>query len=119
MANCNKCGGRIGFVLNGVTGKWRPVEYDSIDYDNDKKNDEGQIIWDADTHRSHRCVYARPTEPPPQQTESHYDVLCVTKAAPKQVIQAAYRALAKIHHPDVGGSLQKMQELNRAWEALK
>jgi len=129
MADCKKCGARIGFVLNEDTGKWHPVEYDSIDYDNDEKNEKEQIIFDVSVHESHRCFRAKsgyrdrstPPQPPPKQAKpkSHYETLCVISTAPKEVIQAAYRALAKIHHPDAGGNLKKMQEINAAWEALK
>jgi len=134
MADCKKCGARIGFVMNEASGKWHPVEYDSIDYNNDERNDEDQIIWDSGVHKSHRCVYANPKKgssydwynkkeeaqkPPPTQPKSHHETLCVTRTAPKEVIQAAYRALARIHHPDAGGNLKKMQEINAAWEALK
>ena len=32
--------------------------------------------------------------------------------------KAAYRALAKKHHPDVGGNAEKMVEINAAYEVL-
>lgn len=31
----------------------------------------------------------------------------------------AYREASKKHHPDLGGSLEKSQELNRAWNDIK
>lgn len=37
----------------------------------------------------------------------------------QQVIQAGYRALAKQHHPDVGGDPSKMKEVNNAVEYLR
>ncbi len=48
-----------------------------------------------------------------------YRVLQVTPDAEPEVIQAAYRALARKHHPDVGGSELQMAMLNAAWETLR
>lgn len=45
-------------------------------------------------------------------------VLCVTDDAPFEVVQAAYRALVKLHHPDVGGDEEKFKDIQRAWEAI-
>ena len=39
--------------------------------------------------------------------------------APQSVIKAAYQALAKIHHPDRGGSVETMKKINEAYEVLK
>jgi curved DNA-binding protein CbpA len=47
-----------------------------------------------------------------------YRVLQVTPDAEPEVIQAAYRALARKHHPDAGGSAEKMSTLNSAWGTL-
>lgn len=46
--------------------------------------------------------------------------LHVLPSAPFTVVQAAYRALAKLLHPDLGGaaSHHAMVEINRAYEAL-
>ena len=48
-----------------------------------------------------------------------YDVLGVRPGAPREVIDASYRALAKSRHPDTGGTVEAMNELNAAYEALK
>ena len=48
-----------------------------------------------------------------------YRVLQVIPDAEPEVIQAAYRALARKHHPDVGGSELEMATLNAAWETLR
>lgn len=49
---------------------------------------------------------------------THYEILQVTVDASDEVIRAAYRALAKKHHPDVGGSPEVMKRLNLALEVL-
>jgi len=43
-----------------------------------------------------------------------HDLLGVPSTATKTEINQAYRKLASIHHPDRGGNLEIMQELNKA-----
>jgi DnaJ-class molecular chaperone len=38
--------------------------------------------------------------------------------APPEVIKAAYKALAKIHHLDLRGNNEKMLEINRAFDVI-
>src|SRR5262245_40962199 len=45
--------------------------------------------------------------------------LCIVPEAPVEVAEAAYKALARLHHPDVGGSTEMMQELNDAIQTFK
>jgi curved DNA-binding protein CbpA len=50
-----------------------------------------------------------------------YAVLGVRRDVEPDVIKAAYRALARIYHPDVASSdaaRRRMVEINRAWEIL-
>src|SRR5437667_12080844 len=47
-----------------------------------------------------------------------YRVLQVDPSADVEVIRAAYRALGTKHHPDVGGSPDRMAALNGAWSVL-
>jgi curved DNA-binding protein CbpA len=48
----------------------------------------------------------------------YYRVLQVDPAANQLVIQAAYRVLAQIFHPDVSGDDTEMKRINAAWEVL-
>lgn len=48
-----------------------------------------------------------------------YRLLQVLPNAEPEVIQAAYRALARKYHPDMGGSDVQMAMLNAAWETLR
>jgi len=52
------------------------------------------------------------------QTVDPYRVLQVLPDAEPEVIRAAYRALARKYHPDLGGSEAQMATLNAAWETL-
>lgn len=45
--------------------------------------------------------------------------LCLIPGAPKALVDAAYRVLAKDAHPDTGGSDKRMKALNSAYEKLK
>ncbi len=75
-----------------------------------------------------RSVYVVKTEyddeqpsrpPPPQSIASPFQILYLLPNAPPEVIKAAYKALAKLHHPDTrGGGSEKMIEINRAYETL-
>jgi hypothetical protein len=48
----------------------------------------------------------------------HYATLGVAPDADRSVIQAAYRRLAHLHHPDFGGDPVVMTALNEAWHVL-
>ncbi|HET9852422.1 MAG TPA: J domain-containing protein [Candidatus Limnocylindrales bacterium] len=52
------------------------------------------------------------------ERENLYRVLQVDPAANQLVIQAAYRVLARIFHPDVEGDDDQMKRLNHAWSVL-
>jgi curved DNA-binding protein CbpA len=47
-----------------------------------------------------------------------YEVLLVSRNADVEVIRAAYRVLARRHHPDVGGDQRRMTAINEAWAVL-
>jgi curved DNA-binding protein CbpA len=47
-----------------------------------------------------------------------YAVLQVARDAEPEVIRAAFRALARKHHPDFGGDPRRMAALNEAWNVL-
>ena len=46
-------------------------------------------------------------------------VLHLRPSAPPELVDAAYRCLAKLHHPDAGGSTAVMQQINRAVESIR
>lgn len=50
--------------------------------------------------------------------DSDHRALFVCQNAPPEVLQAAYRALAKLNHPDAGGDHARMQAINTAYEHL-
>ena len=46
-----------------------------------------------------------------------FAALYLLPSAPVEVVKAAYRALATIHHPDKGGDVATMQRINAAYAA--
>lgn len=55
--------------------------------------------------------------PAPTAARDWWDVLGVYRSATANQISTAYRTLASKHHPDKGGSAEKMAELNQARDA--
>ena len=49
---------------------------------------------------------------------SLYSILQVDRTAEPEVIRAAHRALARKHHPDLGGDPRRMAAINLAWSVL-
>jgi hypothetical protein len=75
-----------------------------------------QHFPDADVPASSRWRHGR--APEWRQEADHFSTLHLLPTAPHAVIDAAYRALAKIHHPDRGGDPAAMRRLSAAHEAL-
>jgi DnaJ-domain-containing protein 1 len=63
------------------------------------------------SHQTHHCGRVRATQGPRAVLGVHLD-------ATLQEIKSAYRALAMQHHPDHGGSVEKMREINLAYAAI-
>ncbi len=53
------------------------------------------------------------------ETPDHYRVLQVDPEADPEVVQAAYRVLARKFHPDMTGNESAMKRLNTAWDAIR
>jgi hypothetical protein len=60
------------------------------------------------------------TEPEPAgATAQALAVLHLRPSAPPELIAGAYRILARLHHPDMGGDPEAMTRLNVARDALR
>jgi hypothetical protein len=60
------------------------------------------------------------TEAQTQRTGSdHFRILHLRETAPVELIEASYRVLARLNHPDAGGSTEAMQAINGAYAALR
>ncbi|WFD04663.1 hypothetical protein MOBT1_003377 [Malassezia obtusa] len=52
------------------------------------------------------------------KSKDYYKILGVARDADERTIKKAYRRLAREHHPDKGGSQEKMAEINEAFGVL-
>ncbi len=59
------------------------------------------------------------TPPSKPKTSDPYTALWLLPGAPPEVVKAAYKALATLHHPDKpGGDDERMRAINRAYQQL-
>jgi hypothetical protein len=49
---------------------------------------------------------------------SPYRTLCLTEKAPMELVKAAHRILAKMHHPDHGGDPEEFLKIQQAYERI-
>ena len=70
------------------------------------------------THKRPRQEAAAPHSGQQMTAALAYRTLYLTPEAPPEMIQAAFRTLAKLHHPDVGGETQVMALINEAYNFL-
>jgi len=76
-----------------------------------------QVQWiggetDADPERE----WTPPSKP---KTSDPYTALWLLPGAPPEVVKAAYKALATLHHPDKpGGDDERMRAINSAYQQL-
>lgn len=91
----------------------------------------GSVLFSSIQQRPWRHSFSRYLEMREKMNTTTYDsvregdelrarrILKITEDAPIEVAQAAYRALSKVDHPDAGGSVERMSELNWAISILK
>lgn len=110
--------------------QWNNADSKRDDYDYSRFRQEEEILrkfWnsyaDADSARafytgwtSHQYSGNSSQKEPPRQgqTKPWHEVLGVRPDSTSQQRLKAYRSLAMQHHPDRGGSHEKMAELNKA-----
>lgn len=114
MAACRDCGAKIIFAFNETRERWLPIEYRT--HRSSDSPFEGGVYLEQH-HEVHRC--AKRQQVSGAKGSPHHAALHLLPSAPIQVVKAAYRALALIHHPDKGGSNDRMRELNAALEAIE
>lgn len=78
-------------------------------------------LKDAGPRPEKRSRRSRNTSTVTVKAPIYYSVLGVSTDCPQEVVQAAYRALSRIYHPDVPktGNEVKMKKINAAYEVLK
>jgi hypothetical protein len=78
-----------------------------------------QLVKDQGGHVIDKRPQVAPAAVVPRPLQDACTLLCVTPDAPLSVAEAAFKALARLHHPDVGGDTRMMQQLNDALATFK
>ena len=68
------------------------------------------VVFETTTSRSGHLVENRLSDA--------YATLHILPTAPPELVKAAYRCLAMMHHPDRGGETETMQRINQAYAQL-
>jgi hypothetical protein len=79
----------------------------------------GDLVESLDGHIMDKRPQGVTTVGIPVPLRDACTLLYVTPDAPISVAEAAFKALAKRHHPDVGGDTETMQRLNNALSTFK
>ena len=74
-----------------------------------------QVFGDVDVEGSRAGTADRGGDP----REAALIVLHLRPTAPPELVDAAYKCLARLHHPDRGGSTLTMQAINAAAEQIR
>ncbi len=115
MTECRECRAEIFFAWDRTWSKWVPVDVALLR--GDEEEYENGVLKEAH-HLRHRCGF---TPAPLSSGPAPHRVLYVAQDAPFEVVQASYRALARVFHPDSGSpqaSSDTMRELTDAYNAL-
>jgi hypothetical protein len=59
------------------------------------------------------------TPPASGTPRTAYHVLHLRETAPRELVEGAYKILARLHHPDAGGDHETMQALNEAIDIIR
>ncbi len=77
-----------------------------------------QVQWiGGATYEDYEAEWTPPPPPRPKPVDP-YTALHLLPSAPAELVKAAYRTLAQIHHPDRGGDTEAMQRINDAYRRL-
>lgn len=116
MSVCKSCGKEIVWAYDRRRSKWCSINPKSTTGDDEAF--EGGVLFRRG-HVYHQCrKYSTPTKHSVALVQA-YAALYLLPSAPHEIVRAAYRALAHVHHPDSGGDHSRMVEINRAYETIK
>lgn len=129
MARCRDCQEPIFWAYEEPTLRWRPCDLESLDGTEEmRQGDRGPYVEYESHHLRHICgLHVRRSEPEFRETKfsatvrslkNPHATLFLLPNAPIEVVKAAHRALAQLHHPDVGGDSERMAEINAAYDEL-
>jgi len=78
-----------------------------------------QQEWDAPRRNGQQRRSERHQDAPAAPLTEAYATLHLLPSAPPELVTAAYRTLAQLHHPDRGGDTGAMSAINQAVEILR
>jgi hypothetical protein len=117
MSVCKRCDAKIAWCWDDSRAKWCCIEPGSLS-DVDEEFERGSPYLER-WHVFHRCTGPKRA---PNRTDSTsspvFAELHLLSSAPPQVVAAAFKALALIHHPDVGGDPERMRAINAAKDEI-
>jgi DnaJ-domain-containing protein 1 len=103
--------------------QWQPSSRSWIIFDDDEAL--VWLAWAKNVHEAqikHGEPSGRRESVPPRKAancpQTAHAALHLTPDAPPELIKAAYRCLATLHHPDKGGDTTRMQLINAAYKQL-
>ena len=99
----------------GSVDVWAYATFDASDIEWGEEQIEGFSNHRRARHNDHE----RGQDAPCASLASAYGVLHLLPSAPPEVVTAAYRALATLHHPDRGGDATAMVQINQAVALLR
>ena len=94
--------GRSAAALHAWAHYCRRSRYASVEWEGETAGE-----WDEPRPRARRA-----------EPRDAYAALHLLPDAPPELVKVAYRCLSLRHHPDRGGTHEKMVEINRAFETL-
>ena len=103
----------------GTTVEQVEQEYTALERWNRELAAENRQLCEALAQAMDAQVSAIVDGTPTMTGQDAYAILGVIRNAPREVIEAAHRALARKYHPDKGGSTAAMQRINQAYEQVR
>ncbi len=110
-------------TIDPLWRRWEPSTKSWIISNNDEAL--GWLAWAKQNYEAqikHGEPNARKESAPPRKAENYpqtaHAALHLTPDAPPELVKAAYRCLATLHHPDKGGDTATMQAINAAYRQL-
>jgi hypothetical protein len=76
-----------------------------------------QVQWIGEAYADPESEWTPPKRERPKPIDP-YVTLHLLPSAPPELIRAAFKCLAQIHHPDKGGETEVMQRINDAYGRL-
>mmetsp|Transcript_26831 Transcript_26831/g.62713 ORF Transcript_26831/g.62713 Transcript_26831/m.62713 type:complete len:506 (+) Transcript_26831:344-1861(+) len=109
---------QLGPSINTTFAELSKEDPEQMERDNIQRAMELSMLDVALVHYSHQHDQHRINNSQQAQKKLPHEILGVSKNAKTTEIKAAYRKLARLHHPDKGGEAHRFEEIARAYRSL-